>query len=102
MNKIYAAFENFFGGGKTYDPSDERKSSSVTVTSYSQPHVLREKMKEEKMSHGQTVKANLSPVRLEMGHGQVVMYFCPMKSIEILELVNGGDGANIPPQAKVE
>ena len=102
MNKIYAAFENFFGGGKAYDASEGQKLSSVTVTSYSQPNVLRQKMREEKMSHGQTVKANLSPVRLEMDLGQVVMYFCPMKSIEILELVNGGDGATIPTQAKVE
>jgi len=102
MNKIYTAFENFFGGGKAYDPSEERKLSSVTVTSDSQSNVLRQKMKEEKMSHGQTVKANLSSVRLERGFGQVVMYFCPMKSIEILELVNSGDGEAIPSQAKVE
>jgi hypothetical protein len=102
MNKIYAAFENFFGGGKTYSPSDEQKLSSVTVTSYSQTNVLRQRMKEEKMSHGQTVKANLSPVRLEMDRGEVIMYFCQMKSIEITELINSGDEASIPSQTKVD
>jgi hypothetical protein len=59
-------------------------------------------MREEKMTHGQTVKANLSSVRLEMDHGQVVMYFCPMKAIDILELVNTGDGGTIPSHAKVD
>lgn len=102
MNKFNAAFESIIGGGKTYDPSEERKLSSVTVTSSSQPHVLREKMQDEKMSHGQTVRANLSPVRLEMAFGRTVMYFCPMKKLEIIELVEGGDGGGIPAQAKVE
>jgi hypothetical protein len=59
-------------------------------------------MKEEKMSHGGTVKANLSPVRLEMSHSGVVMYFCPMKDLQILEVVAEGDGNVIPALAKVE
>jgi len=59
-------------------------------------------MQEEKLSHGETVTANLSPVRLEKTRGKVVMYFCPMKTIEVLETVANGDGGSIPPQAKVE
>jgi hypothetical protein len=59
-------------------------------------------MKEEKMSHGGTVKANLSPVRLDMDHGAVVMYFCPMKNLQILETVAQGDGNSIPIQAIIE
>lgn len=102
MKRVFAAFEDFFGGGKVYEPSLQSQSSPVTVTSFSQPHVLQTRMKEEKMSHGGTVKANLSPVRLDMDHGGVVMYFCPMKSIEILEIIAEGDGNNIPAQAKVE
>jgi hypothetical protein len=86
MNKMYAATE----------------SSPVTITSFSQPHVLQTRMKEEKLSHGGTVKANLSPVRLDMDHGAVVMYFCPMKTIEVLNVLAEGDGNNIPIQAKVE
>ena len=54
------------------------------------------------MSHGGTVKANLSPVRLEMDHGRVVMYFCPMKKVDILEIIAEGDGNNIPAEAKIE
>src|SRR5689334_12382534 len=101
MKKLFAAFDSFYGG-KVYEPSPEPQSSPVTVTSFSQPHVLQSKMKEEKMSHGGTVKANLSTVRLEMSHGGVVMYFCPMKDLRILEVVAEGDGNVIPAQAKVE
>ena len=102
MKKVYSAFGDFFGGGKAYDPSSQSQSSPVTITSFSQPHVLQIRMKEEKMSHGGTVKANLSPVRLEMNHGSVIMYFCPMKSLQVLEIVAEGDGGNIPVQAKIE
>src|ERR1700754_182107 len=74
----------------------------VTTTSFSQANVLQAKMKEEKLSHGETVKANISPVRLDMDHGAVVMYFCPMKTLEVLEIVAKGDGDVIPMQVKVE
>ena len=100
MKKIFAAFD-IFGGGKIYEPSVPSESP-VTITSFSQPHVLQSRMKEEKMSHGGTVKANLSPVRLDMDHNGVVMYFCPMKSVQILEVIAEGDGGNIPDQAKIE
>jgi hypothetical protein len=102
MKKVLAAFDNFFGGGKVYEPSLPSESSPVTITSFSQPHVLQTRMKEEKMSHGETVRATLSPVRLEMSPGSVVMYFCPMRNLHILEKVMPGDGNSIPAQAKVE
>jgi len=102
MKRVYAAFGDFFGGGKTHEPSLQSQSSPVTITSFSQPHVLQTRMKEEKMSHGGTVKANLSPVRLDMDHGAVVMYFCPMQTLHVLEVVAEGDGKNIPAQAKIE
>lgn len=102
MKKVFAAFEDFFGGGRSYEPTPEPSSSPVTVTSYSQPHVLQNRMKEEKMSHGGAVKANLSPVRLDMDRGNVVMYFCPVKKVEILEVLSEGDGNNIPTEVKLE
>jgi hypothetical protein len=102
MKKLYAAFDGLFGGGKVYDPSIQPQSSPVTITSWSQPHVLQTRMKEEKLSHGGTVTASLSPVRLDMDHGEVVMYFCPMKTLQVLEVIAEGDGNNIPMQAKIE
>ena len=59
-------------------------------------------MQEEKLSHGETVMANLSPVRLEKSRGKMVLYFCPMKTIQVLEKVTTGDGGTLPGQAKVE
>jgi len=71
-------------------------STNVTTSAFSQPHVLRQRMQEEKITHAQTVTANISPVRLEAYPGKMVLYFCPMKSIEILETVAVGDGGSLP------
>jgi hypothetical protein len=102
MNMVFSALQDFFGGGRTYEPTPETTSSNVTVTAFSQPNVLQKRMQEEKMSHGGTVRANLSPVRLAVDHGGVVMYFCPMQKLEILEVISEGDGKTIPDSARVE
>ena len=101
MKKMYAAFENLFGGGKVFEPTSE-SSSPVTITSFSQPNVLRKRMEEEKMTHGGTVTANLSPVRLDMDHGAVVMYFCPMQTVQVLSIMTEGDGGSMPQEARIE
>jgi hypothetical protein len=93
-------FANLFGAKG--QPAEAVKTTPVVITSYSQPHVLQQRMKEEKMSHGETVTANISPVRLENAYGKMVMYFCPMQSIEILDHSLPGDGGNIPIQATVD
>jgi hypothetical protein len=75
-------FANLFGAkGK---PAESVKTTPVVITSYSQPHVLQQRMKEEQMTHGETVTANISPVRLENAYGKMVMYFCPMQTLEVL------------------
>jgi len=94
-------FANLFGGAKG-QPIESVKTTPVVITSYSQPHVLQQRMKEERMTHGETVTANISPVRLENAYGKMVMYFCPMQTIEILKHSTPGDGGNIPIQATVE
>jgi len=99
---MYAAFEHLFGGGKVYSPNSQPASSPVTVTAFSQPNVLRKRMEEEKLSHGGTVRANLSPVRLDMDHGAAILYFCPMRAMHVLNTIAGGDGDGIPLEAKLE
>ena len=86
-------------GAKTYSPGS---STNVTTSAFSQPHVLRRKMEEERLTHAETVTANISPVRLESYPGKMVLYFCPMKTIEIIEKVAAGDGGNLPSQVTVE
>jgi hypothetical protein len=93
-------FANLFGAKGT--TAESVKTTPVVITSYSQPHVLQQRMKEEKLTHGETVTVNISPVRLENAYGKMVMYFCPMQSIEILNHSTAGDGGNIPIQATVD
>ncbi|HYC87126.1 MAG TPA: hypothetical protein VEB86_17960 [Chryseosolibacter sp.] len=93
-------FANFFSAkGNSENPQTSR---DVEATSAAQPHVLREKMKEQQLTHGETVKANLSPVRLEFALGNAYVYFCPMKKVEILETITSGDGGDIPANVIVE
>jgi hypothetical protein len=77
-------------------------SGEVFTTSSAQPHVLREKMKEQKLTHGETVKASISPVRLEAASGKMALYFCPMETLNIIETINPGDGGDIPMSVAVE
>lgn len=75
------------------------ESTPVVITSYSQPHVLQQRMKEEKLTHGERVTANISPVRLESNFGKMVMYFCPVQAIEVVGRIEPGDGGAIPCEA---
>jgi hypothetical protein len=96
-----SVFESLFGGKRSADTPMGTRSTPVGITAYSQSNVLQQRMREEKMTHGQTVTANLSPVRLEMSYGRMIMYFCPMKSVEILETLSDGDGGSLPAEAKI-
>ena len=96
-----SVFESLFGGKRSAETPMGTRSTPVGITAYSQSHVLQQRMKEEKMTHGHTITANLSPVRLEMSYGRMIMYFCPMRSIEVIETLNEGDGGVIPSEAKV-
>jgi len=93
-------FRNLFGVKD--QPSGGGEPKQVIITASSQPEVLQKRMQEEKLSHGETIMANLSPVRLEKNREKMILYFCPMKSIEVLDKVTSGDGGSIPGQAKVE
>jgi len=59
-------------------------------------------MKEQQLTHGETVTASLSPVRLESASGKMYVYFCPMQTLEIIEKITPGDGGNIPCDVLVE
>lgn len=87
--------------GVRSNSAELEKSTPVVVTAYSQPHVLHQRMKEEKLTHGERVTANISPVRLESNFGKMVMYFCPVNGIEITNRIEAGDGGSLPPEAIV-
>jgi len=76
--------------------------AEVYTSVLSQPHVLQGKMKEKKLTHGETVVATLSPVRLEAALGKMALYFCPMRKLDITETMTAGDGGEIPGEVVVE
>jgi hypothetical protein len=94
--------------GKKEEPST---STPVVVTAYSQPHVLQQRMKEEKLTHGERVIADIGPVRLESYpagfteasgvKGKSIIYFCPVDVIDIKTRLNNGDGGSLPSEATV-
>lgn len=90
-------FSSMFGKAQ-----QDEKSTPVVITSYSQPHVLQQRMKEENLKHGDRVTANISPVRLEANFGKMVMYFCPMQAIEITKMIEKGDGHPLPAEAIID
>ncbi|NTS41606.1 hypothetical protein HRG84_11880 [Flavisolibacter sp. BT320] len=94
-------FGNLFGAkGKK---ATTAPSTTVVLTPSSQPHVLRQRMEEESLTHGKTVMANLSPVRLDASmRSEAILYFCPMKTIEVLAVTAAGDGGALPAEATVE
>ncbi|HZI54272.1 MAG TPA: hypothetical protein VFD56_11230 [Chitinophagaceae bacterium] len=90
-----------FGSSRLYSPKSV-PSTPITTSAFSQPDVLKRKMEEKKLTHAETVTATISPVRLESHPGKMVMYFCPMKAIEVIEKVAAGDGNSLPSDVKVE
>jgi hypothetical protein len=100
MKKENASFfANVFGAKGKSTPQE----TSVKLTSYSQPHVLRQRMQEEQMTHGETITAHISPVRLERSfHNEAVLYFCPLQKIDVLNTIVTGDGGCLPADATLE
>ncbi len=93
-------FASLFGGRGSSEKGGT--SGEVFTTASAQPHVLREKMREKELTHGETVTVNMSPVRLEAAMGKMYLYFCPMQAIDILETITPGDGGEIPTNVVVE
>jgi hypothetical protein len=99
FNFFAALFSPKSSQGKAGTATDT--AAEVMITASAQPHVLRAKMKEAKLTHGETVMATISPVRLQVAMGRTLMYFCPMQSIEVLKTLSAGDGGDIPSEVEV-
>lgn len=95
-------FANLFSSKGNVEKAETSAFTEVVTTPSAQPHVLREKMKEQALSHGETVTVNISPVRLEEAFGRMHMYFCPMQTLDVLEKISRGDGGDIPDSVVVE
>lgn len=104
LSFFYSLFSSRSGAGAKGGSLSSQLSPSteVYITESAQPHVLHEKMRAKKLTHGETVTATLSPVRLSRAYGRMALYFCPMQDIEISETVKPGDGNDIPEKVVVE
>ncbi|WP_121356070.1 hypothetical protein [Flavisolibacter nicotianae] len=102
MKKENTSFFGSIFGAKGSAPA-QQKTTQVVLTTSSQPHVLKQRMQDENMTHGETVTANISPVRLEKSFwNEAVLYFCPMKKIEVLRITAAGDGGSLPSEATLD
>ena len=95
-------FANLFGSKGNVEKAETSSATEVLTTPSAQPHVLRQKMKEKELTHGETVTVNMSPVRLESAYGKMYLYFCPMQTLEVLQKLTPGDGGDIPETVVVE
>jgi hypothetical protein len=79
----------------------------LVVTSYSQPHVLEQRMRERGMTHGTKTLVDINEIRVEKRQipnmqgkkeTQNVIFFCPLMlhGIKIHEKLAEGDGNPIP------
>ena len=102
MEKKKFYFFAKFSGDKGGVQPEISESKEVFATASAQPHVLREKMKEKKLTHGETITASISPVRLEAAYGKMALYFCPVQTVEVLRTITPGDGGDIPIDVVVE
>lgn len=90
------------GGSIKPEASSPTAAKEVFATAAAQSHVLQGKMKEKQLTHGETVMASLSPVRLESAYGKMALYFCPMQTLDISDTITPGDGGEIPGEVVIE
>lgn len=73
------------------------------VSKYSQSNVLKDRMQEAGFTHGQQARVNLRGVQVEpTADTEGKVFFCKMKEIEVVEVLEKGDGGPLPEDAEVE
>lgn len=100
MKSIFQSIARFFTGPKMVEPV--KMTNVAANNSYSQPNVLAGLMQQNRMTHGETVLADISPVRVMKDGDDTMLYFCPADSLNIKETLTVGDGGRIPYSVKVE
>lgn len=112
MLKKIQAFASKMFGKKATSTNGPKEGIDIRITSYSQPHVLGWRMKEEGLTHDGKVLADLKNVRIEnmvlfegdkMQPKKNVLFFCPVPSggVRIKEVLQQGDGGELPDEVKL-
>ncbi len=80
------------------------------VTAYSQPQVLRNEMEGQNMTHGKTIRADISNVRvgesiIQSGKThtkETTVFFCDIGEIGVKETIRDGDDGRLPDDVSVQ
>jgi hypothetical protein len=75
------------------------------VTAASQQYRLREQVEKSRIQHGETVRADISRVRVASGvgfGGEATIFFCEMEPIKVRRRVAPGDSAPLPETVVLE
>ena len=74
------------------------------ITAMSQQFKLRQRMEEAQVSHGQTVRADLTNVRVGalMGSADGQTFFCTMGPIRVRRVLSPGDHLPLPTDVRLE
>ena len=80
------------------------------VNTSSQSEILKSRMSKENITHGQTVRADISNVRVGdpvaragwFARRKAPVFFCNMGGLKIREELQGGDGAQLPDRVIVK
>lgn len=96
--EVKSIIGRLFGGKMKKQP----ETTPIILTSYSQPHVLQQRMKEAKLTHGETVRGNVGPVRLESLFGKMCLYFCAAQEFQVTACITPGDGGSLPAEATLD
>lgn len=80
----------------------KKQQLTVKTDSSGQPYKLQHAMVQQRLTHDQTVLADIKGVRITNESNVPVMYFCPMSGIEIHKQISPGDGKMIPEQVALE
>lgn len=74
-----------------------------TLSQYSQPGVLKDRMAKAGFTHGREARVNLRGLNVRRAaEGKTVVYFCNIDAIDVLEVTEEGDGLPLPEEVEVE
>jgi len=94
MKRLKSLLSNLLKG-KFGTKEVEQLNRPVIIGSFSQDYVLRERMSEAGMTHGQRVIADLDRIRIQTTGAGHVIFFCPLGRVRVTEILQKGDGGQI-------
>lgn len=82
----------------------KKPAGLVQLDVHSQSYVLRQRMHEKSLRHGDKVVADIGPVRLRKDaadYKEPHIYFCAMRDVSIKKKLKKGDGGPLPGTASI-